>query len=115
MKKKLIVLILVGLVYIITSCKSCSSPAQSMPLDTIAIDTVVIMQLPNTKSEIAFSENVETDTIKVIFKKQIKPIEKDTIWKMKKDSVYKKLEETDYKVKQQNKKIDSLIVVKKKK
>lgn len=89
MKKKIIILILIILSYaIFVSCSSCTSGSAQ----------------PYTMS-------YKTDTTQIRIEKEILPIEIDTTWKEKSNINLKKLEKTQLEIKEQHKKIDSLLTI----
>jgi hypothetical protein len=117
MKKRIVAIILVFLMYVIlASCTSCTpGSAQPVPKQpeyqdspvNFPQDTMRIVAYPD-----ALAENVQ-DTLRIIvIKKEIK-MEIDTTW-TRRDSIYEELEKTEKGLKIQQRKIDSMIVIKKK-
>lgn len=124
MKKKVIITILLVLMYmILVSCNSCtSSSAQPSQKDStfFYVDTIKKFNgdsLYEPYRELLATNYQDTnsqDTMKkIIIKKRIQPMMVDTTWS-KRDSIFKSLEKTEKVIKEQQKTLDSLIVIKKK-
>jgi len=110
MKKKILVTVLIILMYmILVSCNSYTSSSAQGNRDSL-------MQYSMAKGE-----NYDQDTVKIVksdsiivIKKEIsKKMEVDTNVKIKSQN-YEKLEKTQMEIKQQQRILDSMIVVKKK-
>lgn len=120
MKKRLIVTILIILIYMIfVSCNSCtSSSAQSAVSDSsLCYQDTLRSTTENDTLIMVFAHEADLDEQKVpVIKKEIKPIVIDTLQKIRvrRDSTYKKLQKTEVEIKEQQKKIDSLLIVRKK-
>jgi uncharacterized membrane protein len=125
MKKKIIAIILVMLMYILLVKCTYTSSAQPMSAEMIRSsnisqeDTNKNRNLSNNDTiNVVFSYTEETPqeqrVQKAILRKEVKPMEVDTLKKFKRDSVYKKLEETEIKLNMQYEKVDSIMIVRKK-
>lgn len=125
MKKKIIAIILVILIYIVlASCNACTSTnAQSKNAEILSSsielnkeDTVKNKFLSNKDSVnvvFSFPDSQDRNT-KAMFRKEIRPMKIDTLKKFKRDSMYKKLEENERRLNMQYKTVDSIIVARKK-
>lgn len=114
MKRKILEIILaVFILVIFSSCNSCTSSsaqvAQNNSQDTVYSKSVV---KGDTINLILLSDQ-DTTKKRIIFRKEIKPIEIDTI-QANREMIFEQLEQTEMIIQEQQKQIDSMIVVKKK-
>ena len=126
MKKKIIVTVLFILMYmLLISCNSCTSSSAQPSNDTLQYE----MQDTILKYRADSVSGIQRDLVainyrdvtpqndtqkKVVIKKEIKQMEADTTWRLRRDSMHQKLDKTERTIKQQQKVLDSMIVVKKK-
>lgn len=126
MKKKIIVTVLFILMYmLLISCNSCTSSSAQPSNDTLQYE----MQDTILKYRADSVSGIQRDLVainyrdltpqndtqkKVVIKKEIKQMEVDTTWRLRRDSMHQKLDKTERTIKQQQKVLDSMIVVKKK-
>jgi hypothetical protein len=100
MKKKILLIMIMLLLYaIIVSCESCTSTsAQSLNEKVMSRDTIY-----------------EKDTIKkVTSKKKSDPISVDTVWQANSVTLHNRIEKQKCIMKEQQKKVDSLLTKKRK-
>ena len=126
MKKKIIVTVLFILMYmLLISCNSCTSSSAQPSNDTLQYE----MQDTILKYRADSVSGIQRDLVainyrdltpqndtqkKVVIKKEIKQMEADTTWRLRRDSMHQKSDKTERTIKQQQKVLDSMIVVKKK-
>jgi hypothetical protein len=127
MKKRLLTTILMILMYLLlTSVSTCTSTSAKSPeRDSLMFmkyemiqDTNILKILKKDSAYVSFTptvQTVDTQDQKIIVKKEIpKKMEVDTAVKVKSQN-YEKLEKTQMEIKEQQKTLDSMLVVKRKK
>jgi len=123
MKKKLIVILSVILVYMIFSSYSCTNGSSQSEYPNLSTQDSIFVITQNDSVEMMFSpitQNKENEKLvgssvspqTVIFEKEFQPMQIDTNIKIKKDKQYQKLEKTEESIKMQQAAMDSLIMKK---
>lgn len=134
--KKIIVFLFLFLLSVLISCKSTvnNNPELIDTLkqdsnylaynkdvsDVVIYNSVVLNEFPSIPdSNVVIDELITTlddvDTVKKpLSKKEIRSIQVDSTWKVRKDSSYRQLQKTEKKIIEQQKRVDSILIIRKK-
>lgn len=113
MKKRFFeIIFLVLMTMILVSCNSCTPSSAQVAKNDIT-DTIKTISFNDTINLIVMTGQ-DTTKKSIIIKKKIDPMEIDTVKATQREIIFEQLEKTQVIIQEQQKQIDSMIVVKKK-